>query len=216
MKSFNSRHAYIKDQQTGEGGKGQGVRKKIHVFFHMSILDLAKMWDEIRRELFGQWKGDWCKEQKESHQNTLLYCIDDVSMKPCSSQWKYPSDNSVKHEHISGSLIFTSSMLVFIFSFRGTNFEKGHSSCWINTSTGMQEKTGLEAPIHPASYWNCFCAPYINHPFSLVAFALSSHGFPIIILTSCLHPTLDSLTLKMERVPIMKQEETVVTTPRPR
>lgn len=43
MKSFNSRHAYIKDQQTGEGEKGQEVRKKIHVFFHMSILDLAKM-----------------------------------------------------------------------------------------------------------------------------------------------------------------------------
>lgn len=44
MKSFNSRHPHIKEQQIGEGNKkGQEVRKKIYVFFHMSILDLANI-----------------------------------------------------------------------------------------------------------------------------------------------------------------------------
>lgn len=66
-------------------------------------------------------------------------------------QWKHPDVNNLKNQHIFGSIIFTFSTLVFIFGFRGTKFEKDHSSyClgrerWEDPCTNVQQKAELGA-----------------------------------------------------------------------
>lgn len=90
--------------------------------------------------------------QEKYSQNTLIYLNDGVFMKPCFFlQWKHPGVNNLKNQHIFGSIIFTFSTLVFTFGFRGTKFEKDHSSyClgregWEDPCTNVQQKAELGA-----------------------------------------------------------------------